>query len=253
MAYAFMPLGPTGVQVQRETVYFLRCFADWQVPWGLFWLWVWPCRWVSWIVFGASAGACTCWPKGGGFGGGKLRRRKFWVGKFSTPPNIGGALCTVAGTTTLGMNSGYTKKKIFWDTPWVHKIVLWDTRATQGKILLPSAVHLEERLTVSQSVPEPASRQSVRYTQFGFFVSGRCGPKQQGGPVLQPKLPAGRRFEPQSCHFCAAAAGGGAKIHQTRIQTGACESGSGCVTIGPLAVLTALCVPTACSLLSKNF
>ena len=55
------------------------------------------------------------------------------------------------------------------------------------KILLPSAVHLEERLTVSQSVPEPASRQSVRYTQFGFFVSGRCGPKQQGGPVLQPK------------------------------------------------------------------
>ena len=57
----------------------------------------------------------------------------------------------------------------------------------QIKILLPSAVHLEERLTVSQSVPEPASRQSVRYTQFGFFVSGRCGPKQQGGPALQPK------------------------------------------------------------------
>ena len=51
------------------------------------------------------------------------------------------------------------------------------------KILLPSAVHLEERLTVSQSVPEPASRQSDRYTQFGFFVSGRCGPKQQGGPL----------------------------------------------------------------------
>ena len=50
------------------------------------------------------------------------------------------------------------------------------------KILLPSAVHLEERLTVSQSVPEPASRQSDRYTQFGFFVSGRCGPKQRGGP-----------------------------------------------------------------------
>ena len=50
-------------------------------------------------------------------------------------------------------------------------------------ILLPSAVHLEERLTVSQSVPEPASRQSDRITQFGFFVSGRCGPKQQGGPL----------------------------------------------------------------------
>ena len=27
----------------------------------------------------------------------------------------------------------------------------------------------------------------------------------------------------------------------------------GCVTIGPLAVLPAACVPTACSLLSKNF
>ena len=55
------------------------------------------------------------------------------------------------------------------------------------QILLPSAVHLEERLTVSQSVPEPASRQSVRYTQFGFFVSGRCSTKQQGGPAVQPK------------------------------------------------------------------
>ena len=57
----------------------------------------------------------------------------------------------------------------------------------QHKILLPSAVHLEERLTVSQSVPEPASRQSDRYTQFGFFVSGRCGTKQQGGPASQYK------------------------------------------------------------------
>ena len=56
---------------------------------------------------------------------------------------------------------------------------------SQLEILLPSAVHLEERLTVSQSVPEPASRQSDRYTQFGFFVSGRCGPKQQGGPLSQ--------------------------------------------------------------------
>ena len=53
----------------------------------------------------------------------------------------------------------------------------------KNEILLPSAVHLEERLTVSQSVPEPASRQSDRYTQFGFFVSGRCAPRQQGGPA----------------------------------------------------------------------
>ena len=80
------------------------------------------------------------------------------------------------------------------------------------KILLPSAVHLEERLTVSQSVPEPASRQSDRYTQFGFFVSGRCAPKQQGGPSPQcnDRYPRGRRSEPQSAHF-GAAAGGDAK------------------------------------------
>ena len=60
-------------------------------------------------------------------------------------------------------------------------------KGNEKKILLPSAVHLEERLTVSQSVPEPASRQSDRYTQFGFFVSGRCGPKQQGGHSPQSK------------------------------------------------------------------
>ena len=59
------------------------------------------------------------------------------------------------------------------------------TKVTQ--ILLPSAVHLEERLTVSQSVPEPASRQSDRYTQFGFFVSSRYGPKQHGGPSLESR------------------------------------------------------------------
>ena len=132
----------------------------------------------------------------------------------------------------------------------------------QQKILLPSAVHLEERPTVSQSVPELASRQSDRYTQFGFFVSGRCGPKQQGGPSPQFKQwpsgnaarrhSCGRRFEPQSGHF-GAAAGGGAKSQQTKIRTDACTSGIGCVTIGPLAVLPALCVPTACRLLSKNF
>ena len=67
------------------------------------------------------------------------------------------------------------------------KVPIGSSSTNATKILLPLAVHLEERLTVSQSVPEPASRQSVRYTQFGFFVSGRCGPKQQGGPALQPK------------------------------------------------------------------
>ena len=89
------------------------------------------------------------------------------------------------------------------------------------QILLPSAVHLEERLTVSQSVPEPASRQSDRYTQFGFFVSGRCSPNQRRGPSPQSgQWPSGntahqrffrRRFEPRSAEprsaeFGAAAA-----------------------------------------------
>ena len=133
------------------------------------------------------------------------------------------------------------------------------------EILLPSAVHLEERLTVSQSVPEPASRQSDRYTQFGFFVSGRRGTKLQRGSeatchnpnsgrvVTQP---AGIRVvvgsNPSSAHF-GAAASGGAKSQQIRIRTDACTSGIGCAAIGPLAMLPAPCVPTACSLLSKNF
>ena len=129
------------------------------------------------------------------------------------------------------------------------------------QILLPSAVHLEERLPVSPSVPEPASRQSDRYTQFGFFVSGRCGPKQQGGHWLRSKpwpsgnaanrRPCGRRFKPLSGHFGAAAGGGGNE--HTRIRTDASMPGIGCVTIGPLHVLPHVCVPTACSLLSKNF
>ena len=133
---------------------------------------------------------------------------------------------------------------------------------SEHQILLPSAVHLEERLTVSQSVPEPASRQSDRYTHFGFFVSGRCGFKQQGGSISQLKQwPSGnaadlhlcsRRFEPQTDHF-GAAAGGGAKSPHIRIRTAACTVGASCVTIGPLAVLAAACVPTACRLLSKNF
>ena len=47
------------------------------------------------------------------------------------------------------------------------------------KILLPSAVHLEERLTVSHSVPA-LGQQAVRqkHKHKGFFVSGRCVPKQ---------------------------------------------------------------------------
>ena len=55
-----------------------------------------------------------------------------------------------------------------------------------AQMLLPSAVHLEERLTVNQSLRQ-ASSQSDRSTQFGFFFSGKRGPKQWGGEVLQVK------------------------------------------------------------------
>ena len=50
-----------------------------------------------------------------------------------------------------------------------------------------------------------------------------------------------------------AAPGGGAKSQQTRSRTAACTSCVGCVTIGPLALLSFPCVPTAFCLLSKNF
>ena len=85
------------------------------------------------------------------------------------------------------------------------------------QILLPSAVHLEERLTVraNQSLSQ-ASSQSDKSTQFGFFVSGRRGPKQWGDHVPETKQwPNGnaaarsffcRRFEPLSGDYGVAAA-----------------------------------------------
>ena len=61
-----------------------------------------------------------------------------------------------------------------------------------------------------------ASNQSDRNTQFGFFVSGRCVPKQWGDTSLQTtqrpngnasdQCPLSRRFEPRSAEFHAAAA-----------------------------------------------
>ena len=64
---------------------------------------------------------------------------------------------------------------------------------SHSKILLPSAVHLEERLTVSQSVSY-SGKQSVRQSvgqagkqtethSLGFF-GGRHGYKQQGEQQL---------------------------------------------------------------------
>ena len=50
---------------------------------------------------------------------------------ISAPSNFG-ALLTVAETTVLGMHSR-NRKKTFWDTHWVHKIILWDIQDTQEK------------------------------------------------------------------------------------------------------------------------
>ena len=95
------------------------------------------------------------------------------------------------------------------------------------EILLPSAVHLEERLTVSQSVPEPRQQAVRQKHTVWVFCSGRCGPKQRGGPLpltkqwpsgnVADRHPFGRRFEPRLGEFGAAAAT--AKSHQTRIRT----------------------------------
>ena len=51
------------------------------------------------------------------------------------------------------------------------------------EILLPWAVHLEERLTVSQSVPEPASRQAVRQIHTVWvFCQWQMRPQAAGTP-----------------------------------------------------------------------
>ena len=57
---------------------------------------------------------------GGGFSGGE---------NFSTP-NFG-ALCTIAGTTVLGIHSGYTKKSFGIHTGYTKSF--WDTQDTQEK------------------------------------------------------------------------------------------------------------------------
>ena len=56
----------------------------------------------------------------------------------------------------------------------------------KNRILLPSAVHLEERLTVSQSLSQQAGSQSDTHS-LGFLSVADAGPKQQGGPSLQSK------------------------------------------------------------------
>ena len=108
-------------------------------------------------------------------------------------------------------------------------------------------LHLEERLTVSQSVPEPASMQAVRQIHTVWvFCQWRMRPQaagMRGCPLAQftqwPRGNAsdtmfcGRRFEPRSSDFRAAA---GAKSEQTRIRTADRKLCVGCVTVGPSGV-----------------
>ena len=114
-----------------------------------------------------------------------------------------------------------------------------------SKNLLPSAVHLEERLTVSQS---------------GFFVSGRRGPKQWGGLLPQGKQwpngtaaarnPYGWQFKSRRGKYGAAAT---ADSRPSRIRTADQKLCVGCITIRPELGVTAICLPTAWSLPSENF
>ena len=78
----------------------------------------------------------------------------------------------------------------------------------------------------------PGSSEAIRHK----LSSGRVVTQPAGIPVAS-----------------GAAAVGGPKSQQFSIWTDACTSGMGCATIGPLALLPALRVPTGCSLLSKNF
>ena len=122
-------------------------------------------------------------------------------------------------------------------------------------------MHLEERLTVSQSVPEPASRQSDRYTQFGFFVSSRYGAKQKGalrtpGSSRVVTQPTGVRVvggSDLSLPILAPPPAAALKFGRLGFEPTPAHPESVAVTIGPLTVVQAPCVLTACSLLSKNF
>ena len=126
-----------------------------------------------------------------------------------------------------------------------------NTEQIAYKILLPSAVHLEERLTVSQSVPEPASRQSQIHTVW-VFCQWQMRRQAAGRPIVTIQVVAEWQGSNPSLPTFAPPAAAARKVGRT-LRTDACTSGFGRVTIGPLAVLSAPCVPTACSLLSKNF
>ena len=131
------------------------------------------------------------------------------------------------------------------------------------KILLPSAVHLEERLTVSQAVPEPG-QQSVRqkHTVLGFLSVADTAPSSGDSFVLVLKQWPngnaagfglfGRRFEPRSGEYAAAAAAA-AKSGPTRIRTADHDSCRLLRYHSTSSCVLTICFPTAWSLLSKNF
>ena len=56
--------------------------------------------------------------------------RDFRVGKISAPQ-----ILVPCVQLREPLSLGYAAKKIFWDTHWAHKIILWDAHDTQGKFL----------------------------------------------------------------------------------------------------------------------
>ena len=131
-------------------------------------------------------------------------------------------------------------------------------------ILLPSAVHLEERLTVSQAVPE-AGQQSVRQKthSLGFLSVADTAPSSGDFIVLMLKQWPngnaagyglfGRRFGPQSGECVTAAAAAAAKSGPARIRTAGHDSCGLLRYHWTNSYVLIICFPTAWSLLSKNF
>ena len=112
----------------------------------------------------------------------------------------------------------------------------------RGKILLPSAVHLEERLTVSQSVPEPR-QQSVRKKHIVWvFCQWQMRPQAVGRPfdrrsgsgrVVKQPLGVSSAGGSNPGRVSVGAAAAAAKSQPTRIRTTDQKAFVGCVTIRP--------------------
>ena len=91
-------------------------------------------------------------------------------------------------------------KTRYMEHTWSNMCTVYGMRQRRRKILLPSAVHLEERLTVSQAVPEPG-KQSVRSnTQFGFFCQWQTRAQTVGTPLARQRR-SGRMVMQQAKEF----------------------------------------------------